>query len=324
MTRGAPVPPGIHRITLPTRSTWLPEVNAYLITGPDGLLLVDTGVGIPEGMTALTARLAALGHKPDDIALIIVTHAHPDHIGLAATLSELSGAEVRMHPAEMPFIDTTTVEVRRDRVTEWYRRNGMPVETPLEWRGLPMGAPSQPTPLNGGEIISWGDAHLEVVWTPGHSPGLLCLLDAERRILISSDHVLEDITPHVGLYFDQARDPLYEYLESLDRVGRLAVDLVLPGHGDPFNGLGRRVQEIAGHHHRRCAEIRAALTPAGSTAAEIARELSWVGRIDGWAHLDQANRGSALSETLAHLRLMERNGAVESTEQGGVVTWVPA
>jgi glyoxylase-like metal-dependent hydrolase (beta-lactamase superfamily II) len=187
-----------------------------------------------------------------------------------------------------------------------------------------MGAPSGTSPVAGGETITWGDVRLEVIWTPGHSPGLLCLFDASNRVLISSDHVLADITPHVGLHFDQARDPLREYLESLERVGRLDVDVVLPGHGKPFGELVGRVEAIAGHHRDRCAEIRTVMTAGRQTAAQIARRLTWVGRPDGWARLDRANRGSALAETLAHLRLMERDGEIRAHEHDGAVMWMPA
>lgn len=324
MTVEALVAPGIHRITLPTRSGWLPEVNAYLIPGPDGLLLIDTGVGVPEGMEALSSQLAELNLRVEEIALILITHGHPDHVGLAAVLAERSGAEVRLHAAEMSFLDPATVEGRRLRVSEWYRRNGLDDERPVEWRGLPMGAPEQASPLAGGQTITWGDTRLEVIWTPGHSPGLVCLFDAGNRVLISSDHVLEDITPHVGLHFDQPRDPLREYMESLERVAGLAVDVVLPGHGGPFAELRSRVEQIASHHRERLAEIRGVMTPAGESAAEIARQLTWVGRADGWAHLDRANRGSALAETLAHLRLMDRDGEITTIEVDGVVRWSPA
>jgi glyoxylase-like metal-dependent hydrolase (beta-lactamase superfamily II) len=323
VTVEAEVAPGIRRVALPTRSGWLPEVNAYLISGPDGLLLIDTGVGVPEGMAALSARLAELNHRVEEIALILITHAHPDHVGLAAVLAERSGAKVRVHAAELPFLDTATVPGRRRLVDEWYRRHGLADDGPVEWRGLTMGTPSRTSPLADGDTIRWGDVHLEVIWTPGHSPGLLCLFDAANRVLISSDHVLEDITPHVGLHFEQPRDPLREYLESLDRVGRLAVDVVLPGHGKPFGELSHRVAAIKRHHRDRCTEIRAVMTPAGQSATVIACQLTWVGRPDGWVHLDRANRGSALAETLAHLRLMERDGEISGHDHDGAVSWTP-
>jgi len=324
MTTDSEVAPGIHRVVLPTRSGWLPHVNAYLIPGPDGVLLIDSGVGVPEGMAALSNGLDQLGYRVEDLSLIVITHAHPDHVGLARVLGERAQAEVRVHEAEVPFLDLTTLDDRRRRVRDWYRRHGLADEGPMDWRGHLMGVPSQASPLAGGDTITWGPLHLQVIWTPGHSPGLSCLYDAEHRVLISSDHVLEGITPHVGLHFDSPRDPLREYLESLGRVARLAVDLVLPGHGDPFRGLGRRVEEITGHHHERCAEIRLLMTPKGSSAVDIARRLTWIGRADGWGHLDRANRGSALAETLAHLRLLERNGEVRAHEQDGLTLWSPA
>lgn len=318
------VSPGIHRVVLPTRSEWLPEVNAYLIAGPEGLLLIDCGVGTPEALDRLSAGLAAFGAGLDEIRAIVLTHGHPDHLGLARHLADRTRAPVWVHAEELPFIDADTLPERLRRVAAWYRRNGLGEDGDLDWRALPMGHPEPARALSDGEVIEWGGVSLRVVWTPGHSPGLICLHDAAGRTLISSDHVLERISPHIGLHWDSAQDPLREYLDSLRKVAALDVDLLLPGHGDPFRNLGARIAELDLHHEQRCAEIRGAVPRGGIDGQTLASRLSWLGSPDGWSRLDRMSRRSALGETIAHLRYLQRRGELTVEDRDGTLVWLRA
>jgi len=305
----AEVAPGIHRLLLPTRSPWLPEVNAYLLRDERGLLLVDCGVGTPEALVALTDQLGRLGHRIEDIRVLLLTHGHYDHVGLGAVVRERAGARVLVHREELPFLDERSIPDRRRRVAVWYRRNGLAEPDDPEWR-LPMGYPEPGETVAEGDVLEWGGRRLEVLWTPGHSPGLICLYDAESRVLVTSDHILQRITPHVGLHYESPRNPLRDYLDGLHRLVGLPVDAVLPGHGPPFGELAARIAEIQEHHEVRCLEVLSALSAETTTAAAVAQRLTWVGASDGWSRLDRMNRRSALGEMIAHLRLLERDGRV--------------
>jgi glyoxylase-like metal-dependent hydrolase (beta-lactamase superfamily II) len=107
--------------------------------------------------------------------------------------------------------------------------------------------------LSGGETIATAHGALEVLWTPGHSPGHVCLYDRERRVLISGDHILQHISPNIG--WQPGRDALGEFLSSLDRIAALDVDLILPSHGAPFTGHREWVRKTHEHHAERCARI---------------------------------------------------------------------
>src|SRR4030095_6023657 len=127
--------------------------------------------------------------------------------------------------------------------------------------------------LDGGEEITCGKFAFRVIWTPGHSAGHICLYDQRKKVLLSGDPVLPHITRSVGMHVQTPSNPLAYYLDSLRLIGKLEAELVLPGHGEPFNGLPERTAELLAHHQRRLDEILAMLARvAGSprTGYEIA------------------------------------------------------
>jgi glyoxylase-like metal-dependent hydrolase (beta-lactamase superfamily II) len=173
--------------------------------------------------------------------------------------------------------------------------------------------------LEGGELLHWGALRLEVRWVPGHSAGLICLYDAESEILVSSDHVLQRISPHVGLHAQSLGSPLDDYLGSLRSVRELPVRQVLPGHGEPFADLTGRVDEIIAHHERRNERILAVLARP-MTAYEVASRLSWRGSQTGWSLLEPFQRRMAVTETIAHLEYLHGHGHVsKDTDRGQAV-----
>lgn len=311
---------GIHLLSLPTRSPWLKQVNVYAIKGPAGLLLVDTGFGTEEALASLVEQLAAIGHAVDDVRRIVLTHAHPDHVGLARAITERSGATAQLHEADFMFVDEAASEDRTRAIRSWFASHGMSVELGGGPR-LPLGLPIITGFIEDGAVVEWGDHRLEALWMPGHSPGLVCLYDCTSRLLMSSDTVLERITPNVSIFFDRPGDPLDDYLRGLSRLGELEVDLVLPGHGPPFRALDRRLAELADHHRRRLDEVLAAVSVTPATAAELAPRLEWLGDCEGWKRLDSMNQRSAVGETLAHLRLLSNRGDVVAEVRDDVFSW---
>lgn len=174
--------------------------------------------------------------------------------------------------------------------------------------------------LEGGETLDWSPLRFEVIWTPGHAPGLLCLYEAEQQILLSSDHILERISPNIGLYDQQGGDPLGDYLSSLQRVRDLPVKLVVPGHGAPFSDLAGRVDALLAHHEQRLQSMLDVLSEGEQTSYQIASRLSWRGSQEGWQKLQAFDRLAALSETLSHLNyLVKRDSVEQDTHEGRVV-----
>src|SRR5262249_54981323 len=129
--------------------------------------------------------------------------------------------------------------------------------------------------LDDAACIAVGPHTLRVVWTPGHTAGHICLFDAERRLILTGDHVLDPITPSVGFSRPNLGNPLGDFLASLRKVAALEADLVLPAHGEPFRGLKQRVDVLLAHHDHREAAALAALTNGPASGAQVAAQLPW-------------------------------------------------
>jgi glyoxylase-like metal-dependent hydrolase (beta-lactamase superfamily II) len=320
--------PGIHQLRLPMPGSRLRSVNAYLIESDDGLVLVDCGWDLPEVLEALTEDLRRVGYAVSDLRMIIVTHYHSDHYGLAGQLVEKSGADLVMHEADWRHIATYLTDGTIAGVTTaWLQRNGLDggdvsIGEEIAHEDWGRFRVVEPTRLIGdGETIEIGGRVLEAVWTPGHTPGHLCIHDRTDRLLLTGDHVLDPITPHVSRFSDGPDNPLGAYLESLRRVAPIDVDLVLPAHGEPFQGLANRVRELLEHHREREDETLAALGDEPRSGAFVAGQLRWTRRRQALSELPPGQQRMALGETLAHLEELRVNGQVAVEERDGVIVY---
>lgn len=302
----APVAAGYRRLSLPLPFA-LRAVNAYVVEG-DGLAIVDCGLHTEHGERALTAGLADLGVTRSDVADAFVTHLHPDHIGMAGWL-ESAGARVHMHEPEAEAARRLWFAGHEmvDEAVAFFRANGMPESVIVGMKEAWLGAGDRVDPiarfhttLDGEELVLAG-RRFRLIWTPGHTDYHAVLYDADERVLVAGDHVLPKITPNIGYYPSGRPDPLGDFLTSLQKVRALDVRTVLPAHGDPFDDLRGRVDEILEHHHIRLDAIRETLAAGPAHAYAVARALFPVLRS---AHEERF----ALSETLAHLYYLEHRG----------------
>jgi glyoxylase-like metal-dependent hydrolase (beta-lactamase superfamily II) len=166
--------------------------------------------------------------------------------------------------------------------------------------------------LFGGEDIETAIGPLRTHWTPGHSPGHLCLYSPQRKLLFSGDVMLEHITPNIS--WDPHTDALADFLGSLAGLGELDIDLILPSHGDPFSGHRNWIAETVGHHRERCDQIYGLVSSAPRTAHLLVAEL-WRKK------LSPINHHFAVFEVLAHLEHMQRQGRVHTREHEGALEW---
>jgi glyoxylase-like metal-dependent hydrolase (beta-lactamase superfamily II) len=172
--------------------------------------------------------------------------------------------------------------------------------------------------LHGGETITTGMFSFRVLWTPGHSSGHICLYEPDKKILISGDHILPTITPNVSMHTQSMENPLGRYLDSLNDIKQLDIELVLPGHEKPFTQLRRRIDEIIQHHEQRNEEILETIKGEPRTASRIAEGITW--EISGsWQDLPVFHQRIAIFETLAHLELMTLNGQISKIPRDGVI-----
>ena len=311
--------PGITQLKIPIPNNPLGNLNAYLIKAKDGYIIVDVGWPTQETLDIFIERLAEVGLKPQDINAIFVTHAHPDHLGLAGKLRELYGIKIMMHYSEAPSAAPDRWEVD-DHIWKWLLLNGMPEsdvdilkqrqwdQNRFTWRVEP------DVLLKGDERLELESSHVEVLFTPGHSRGHLCLYDPDRKVLFAGDHVLPVITPSINFYPRSAANPLGSYIDSLKKIQPLDVNIVLPAHQEIFYNFQERLAELIKHHEDRAGELLVAMGPASKTAYEIMLDMQWVGvssEVVTGKELEPIQQMSASAEALAHLEYLRIEGVVE-------------
>jgi glyoxylase-like metal-dependent hydrolase (beta-lactamase superfamily II) len=308
----------------------LRTVNIYALVGKDGWAMFDTAIGTEEARTAMLNGLASAGLAIEHLQAIVLSHAHPDHVGLSGELQEQSGAAVYMHP-----IDETTLQLfwngKRIRTFEqanqFFRPHGMPTEpthppqVPPEVMQKVIRVPSHDafTLIEDQQEIELVGERYRVFWVPGHSDGQIMLFRERDGVLLAADHILPRITPNVGLYSGYGRlNPLGDYLDSLLKVEHLPASIVLPGHGDPFPGLATRVQELIEHHAEREQQIQHLLAGQPQHAYYLTRHLF------GERLKSQDSWRMAMAETLAHLEHLRINGQITQQHSDGVIFYAAA
>lgn len=307
----------------------LPYVLPYLIRSRGELALVDNGWNTDAAYGGLQEGMAEHGTQPADLTRLIVTHVHPDHYGLTGRLADESGASVLMHEKEAEVIVSRYLQPQPlvDQMQSWMGRHGVPPMTAPQMARGSMGmldkvsARKPDVTLQGGEHVRVGDFEFEVIWTPGHAPGHICLYEPNRKLLISGDHILPTITPNVSRHAQATGNPLSDYIKSLEKVEHLDVEILLPAHEFDTHDLKGRVAEIRHHHEERLAEMERCIGD-GATAWEVAGRVVWTtGKL---ADFEPFMQRSAVGETLAHLEYLHELGRIhmhEPENEGGVITW---
>jgi glyoxylase-like metal-dependent hydrolase (beta-lactamase superfamily II) len=305
---------GIRRVTLPL-PTRPGHVHTYLLPGDGGWTLVDTGIGLPDAKASWTLELAQAGGK---VATVFVTHFHPDHVGAAADLHELTGA-----PVVQGALDYAQCELVwgnpawSQRLVDWFHLHGAPDDVTEELVGQSsiyrpfIRYQRDPRLVEAGEHVDgW-----ELVAAPGHADGQLCL--HRDGVLVAADHLLGRITPTVGLWPASRADPLGDYLGALDRTIELDPRIALPGHGEPIEDPAGRARELKEHHRVRLGEAADALGVEPQSGYELSFPLFG-------ADLPAAGRRFAIAETLSHLERLVHEGAAARHEADGAVTYTAA
>ena len=305
------LPGGVRRVTcpLPTRPG---HVHAYLLPGSDGWTLVDTGIGLPDAQERWAKELAAIDGP---VARILITHFHPDHVGAAADVAEVTGAPV--HEGRLDYAQCELVWGNAEwpqRIADWFLSHGVPRASAEEL--IESGSVYAPFIRFQRDPVLV-DAHdrldgWELVAAPGHADGQLCLL--KEGVLVSADHLLGRITPTVGLWPESRPDPLGDYLGALERTIALAPRLALPGHGEPIADPVGRAHELIEHHRERLDATEAVLTQAPRSGYEVSFDLFG-------ADLKPAARRFAVAETLSHLERLVLEGRAARREDVGFVAY---
>jgi glyoxylase-like metal-dependent hydrolase (beta-lactamase superfamily II) len=301
---------GIAQIRLPMAGNPLRYINGYLVDDVEGLTLIDCGWKADDVFAALQAGLRAAGHRLSDLRRILITHHHFDHYGLAATLRRAGVPELLMHALDWEFAqDFAAGHDENERTANaWLVRNGFVPGANEDAGFVGHWEVIAPTRLVAdGERVG----RLEAIWTPGHSAGHLCFADTHSGRLLTGDHVLDPITPHIGLWQDHAADPMGDYVTSLNKVHGRGPGGALPAHGEPFPDLDRRIDELLAHTAQREAQILSLLAHGPAGAGQIAAWLPWTRRNRDFADMGSWHQEFAVSETVAHLRHLHVCGRIE-------------
>jgi glyoxylase-like metal-dependent hydrolase (beta-lactamase superfamily II) len=333
---------GILRAQIPINFTGLGHVNMYLLEDAQGWTALDPGLPGPATWKAIKDRLRQVGAKVTDVHTVVVTHSHPDHFGSAEKLRREADAElvtatdfrtffdvlepdlVESPPEPNPVDDAAAIDRLRDRfelTTPWggeMPRPPLPGLGPIGWVKRRVArryflAPRPNRRLADGQRVGLGSREFVAVHTPGHTVDHLCLFDPEDGVLLSGDHVLPSITPHISGLGSVSDDPLADFVGSLDKVAALeGVGISLPAHGHPFTNLQERVDAIKGHHEERLEKLTEISHAVGEANVEVLMKELFSER--AWGNMAEA-------ETYAHLEHLRLAGKAESRWGDGLLLY---
>jgi glyoxylase-like metal-dependent hydrolase (beta-lactamase superfamily II) len=312
------------------------HVCLYLFELNGNKILIDSGLNMGNWKKNLFSAFEQMNISIQDIDYCLITHIHTDHIGLVKVLkrknpnlkilmhdithevlrwetdnNSLKELEIQAREAADQLIKYGISEEQGERITQFF----------TFWpRFLQYQKPD--ILVHDGDTI-FDD--LEIIWTPGHSFGHICIFDKLRKYLFSGDHILSKITPHIGnyvvpKYFAEEYENydfnniLKHYLLSLDKIDNLNPKIIFPAHQDIIYNPHERILEIKEHHKNRLTEISNLIKNNPMTAYRISQ-------IHFGEDLDEMNSYMALSEVLGHLFYLEAENKVKTDEKNGKILY---
>ena len=316
--------PSLYQIQVPLPPGPLKVLNSYVIIGAERNLLIDAGMNFPASIEAFERAFAELKldvTKTDFLA----THMHSDHSGLIAYLkSPASRVFASKEDGDRIWAIENTPDEDFGKRAVGARLTGMPEEQiqdsfrnhpGFRYRGAGIGIIET---LEEGDELTYGPYRFQIVSTPGHTSGHICLWEKEKGFLIAGDHVLGNISPNISLMGGEG-NPLAEFLSSLEKIKKLNLQRILPGHRQVIEDPNGRIDELIEHYHIRLNELEKLVAEKpGQSAYELAPLLTWRIRSRSWEDFPIAQKWFANAEANAHLRYLEREGRIQSELINGV------
>ncbi|HEY7256417.1 MAG TPA: MBL fold metallo-hydrolase [Solirubrobacterales bacterium] len=310
--------PGVWRLRLPLPWPGVPHGNVWAVAADGGVVLFDTGIGGRGRLRQFDLALAQAGFGLEDVRLLVCTHSHTDHYGLAAPIVEEAGCELWLHPkwGHIRLLADDPAAAIEQRI-EVARQSGVPPAALARYRESRRG--DQET---GVEAIVEPDRDLvpgvevetdlgswQVHETPGHAPSHVILHQPERRLMISGDHLLG----RTVLFFDHGHspDPVGEFLTSLDEIEPLDVDLCLPGHGRPFREPETKIAEARAQADQLLGKVRSSLGEGERQPFEIVAEIVGPDNVNSPA---SAWALQIVLSCLDHMRILGEAEPVDGTD----------
>jgi glyoxylase-like metal-dependent hydrolase (beta-lactamase superfamily II) len=302
---------GVTQVTIPLPFR-LNHVNCFLAEGPRGWTIIDAGLNTEVSRDIWNPII-----EKHDVRDIILTHYHPDHFGFAGTLQQLTNAELWMtevdEQAGLSYWEPESLKI----VNQIYDTCGLPghLSHELTTDEKSFNAKVKPYPtvhhhLEEGMKLLFGKHEYEVIFTPGHSDGLITLFNKENSILFSTDHILPRISPNISYWFRGISNPLGAFISSLEKVKLLDAEFLIPSHGKPFRNANQRIQELLDHHEERLTKAYEVLKQP-ATIYEVNSQL--------FRKLTIHETRFAIGETIAHLEYLYQNNQCKKYLENG--TW---
>lgn len=318
--------PGIHWLRMPL-PFGLDHINLWVLDAGDSWAIVDTGVNLAQSKAHWETLFAgAMAGKP--VSRVIVTHYHPDHLGLAGWLCARWNVPLEIARTEYLLARTLTLDIRDtppQEAVDFSIRAGWPDEAVETLRARPWGnfskivsaLPAGFKRIRDGDVLTIGARQWTIVTGRGHAPEHSCLVS--EGVMISGDQVLPRITSNVSVYpTEPYADPLADWLESIERLRQLDPELlILPAHNEPFRGLHTRLDQLATDHHAKLEK----LTAFCSTPRTAFESFATLFR----KPIGEGDYGIATGEAVAHLHWLEERGKLKRlTDSSGVDRFVAA
>ncbi|HEX6593768.1 MAG TPA: MBL fold metallo-hydrolase [Bacillota bacterium] len=307
---------GIKMITMPLPFR-LNHVNCFIGEGEEGWVIMDTGLH-----NETTQKMWEQHIETEQVTDIWLTHYHPDHYGYAGSLQEKTEARVSMTKRDAELGNKAWKKRFMNHVRTHYGKHGIPsamanqmIENTREFVERVTPHPRVDHYFTEGEVVQFGKYTYEIIFTPGHSDGLICLYNKEKKVLFSTDHILPKITPNISYWFHGDSNPLQTYLQSLEKVKRLDAQYVIPSHGKPFYGANERIEEIVDHHEERLHETLEIIQKQDVTVYEACQHLFP-------KSLTIHEQRFAIGETLAHLDYLRYAGECQREWRNGLWFYV--
>lgn len=299
----------------------LKTVNCYLTKSPSGWHVIDTGFHTEEAKSAWLQAFRELHIAPQDIVEIVLTHFHPDHMGLAGWLQEYTGAPVKISAEGRRMAQHLWIDKKEAKLFDGYAyEHGMQAKERNKVQEYLADFTKYVSPFpefttfEEGERFQWNEEYM-AIHTPGHADGHMIFHSSQSGTVLAGDLLLPKITPNVGYFPGFNPNPLKAFIDTLHKVQQYRMDTVLPGHRYVYEDGNQRAKELIHHHDQRLREMMPLLEQP-CTAQEVSHRL--------FAHLskdaDPLHLLFALQETLAHLIYLKEEGLVTSElGQDGVV-----
>ena len=308
----------IYRKTVPLPNNPLRDINAYIITGEKNLL-IDTGFNRLECEEALQDAFRELNIDETDL---FITHFHSDHCGLIEKF-EKENSIVYAGETDGKLINFETENIYWRMLDNLFINYGFPKADVGRNTDIHPGRKYchekrvNFTFVKEGDILRYGGYELEAIETPGHTPGHMCLYDAKKKILFCGDHILGTITPNISIELN-IENPLQDYLESLGKVEKLDVKLLLTSHGTPVGDMHERIRELKHHHEERLLEVMYILQEEWKTAYQVARDMTWEIDYRNWDDFPLPQKWFATGESISHLQYLYYSGKISKEEKSGI------